>query len=110
MMFSDIPTSYKVMYPDGKIRTNAEVKTDYPILGTALGVIGFQTDSKGTVSDPVLMGYYDNVNSFVDAYVSQGAEVTDDMTPAQKCAVITEFVNTPQQSEEEEAIDAYLSL
>lgn len=107
--FSSIPDSYTIMYPDGQMKKKSEVIKDYPILGTALGVIGFQTDSSGTVSDPVLMGYYDNLNSAVDAYVSQGAEVTDDMTPAQKCAAITEFVNNPI-NDDEDALDTYLSM
>ena len=56
-----------------------------------------------------MMGYYDNINQFVDCYAGQGAQVTDDMTSAEKCEVITEFVNNPV-SEQEEALDAYLSL
>ena len=74
-----------------------------------MGVIGFQTDDAGTVGDLILMGYYDNINSFVDCYASQGAQVTADMTPAQKCEVITEFVNNPT-TEADEAVEAYLAL
>lgn len=108
-MFSEIPENYSILYPDGTIKTKAEVKKDYPILGTPMGVIGFTTDSTGAVTNPVLMGYYDNINSFVDCYVSQGAQVTSDMTPAQKCAAITEFVANPV-SEADEAVEAYLAL
>ena len=109
MMFSDIPSKAQVMYPDGTLKSRAEGIKDYPILGTSMGVIGFQTDDDGTVGDLILMGYYDNINSFVDCYASQGAQVTSDMTPAQKCAVITEFVNNPV-SEADEALDAYLAM
>ena len=109
IMFSEVPANAQVMYPDGTIKTKAEVIKDYPILGTSMGVIGFQTDDAGTVGDLILMGYYDNINSFVDCYVSQGAQVTSDMINAQKCAVITEFVNNPV-SEQDEALDAYLAL
>lgn len=109
MMFSDIPTNAQFMYPDGTLKARADVIKDYPILGTSMGVIGFQTDDAGTVGDLILMGYYDNINSFVDCYASQGAQVTADMTPAQKCAVITEFVNNPV-SEADEAVEAYLAL
>ena len=109
MMFSDVPENAQVMYPDGTIKDIAGVKADYPILGTPFGVIGFQTDSAGTVGDFIMMGYYDNINSFVDAYASQGAPVTDDMSNAEKCAVITEFVNNPVD-EAEEALDAYLGM
>lgn len=108
-LFSDIPTNAQIMYPDGTIKTKAEVIKDYPILGTAFGVIGFTTDDAGTVGDLIMMGYYDNINSFVDCYAGQGAQVTSDMTPAQKCATITEFVNNPV-SEADEALDAYLAL
>lgn len=108
-MFSDIPTNAQFMYPDGTLKARADVIKDYPILGTSMGVIGFQTDDAGTVGDLILMGYYDNINSFVDCYASQGAQVTADMTPAQKCAVITEFVNNPV-SEADEAVEAYLAL
>ena len=109
IMFSEVPATAQVMYPDGTIKAKAEVIKDYPILGTAYGVIGFQTDDAGTVGDLILMGYYDNINSFVDCYASQGAQVSADMTPAQKCAVITEFVNNPV-SEADEALDAYLAM
>ena len=109
MMFSDIPANAQVMYPDGTLTSRAEVIKDYPILGTSMGVIGFQTDDAGTVGDLILMGYYDNINSFVDCYASQGAQVTSSMTNAQKCAVITEFVNNPV-SEADEAVEAYLAL
>ena len=109
MMFSDIPANAQVMYPDGTIKARADVIKDYPILGTSMGVIGFTTDDAGTVGDLILMGYYDNINQFVDCYVSQGAQITSGMTPAQKCATITEFVNNPV-SEQDEALDAYLAL
>ena len=109
MMFSDIPTNAQVMYPDGTLKSRAEVIKDYPILGTSMGVIGFQTDDAGTVGDLILMGYYDNINQFVDCYTAQGAQITSDMTPAQKGATITEFVNNPV-SEADEALDAYLAL
>lgn len=109
MMFSDIPTNAQFIYPDGTLKARADVIKDYPILGTSMGVIGFQTDDAGTVGDLILMGYYDNINSFVDCYASQGAQVTSDMTSAQKCATITEFVNNPV-SEQDEALDAYLAL
>lgn len=109
IMFSEVPENAQVMYPDGTIKTKTEVKKDYPILGTPYGVIGFTTDDAGTVGDLILMGYYDNLNSFVDCYAGQGAQITSDMTPAQKCAVITEFVNNPV-SEADEALDAYLAL
>lgn len=109
MMFEEIPETSQVMYPDGQIKSIGEVKSEYPILGTPLGVIGFTTDDEGTVGEFILMGYYDNINSFVDTYKSQGAEITPDMTNAEKCAVITEFVNNPV-SEEDEALDAYLNM
>ena len=109
MMFEQLPTGSKIMYPNGQIKSIAEVRGDYPILGTSLGVIGFNTDDEGTVGDLILMGYYDNINSFVDTYKMQGAEVTSDMTNAEKCAVITEFVNNPV-SEGDEALDAYLNM
>ena len=108
-LFSDIPEDYNILYPDGTMRSKAEVAMDYPILSTSMGVIGFTADSKGTITNPVLMSYYDNINQFVDCYAGQGAQVTDDMTSAEKCEVITEFVNNPV-SEQEEALDAYLSL
>ena len=109
MMFSDIPSGAQFMYPDGTIKDRAGVVKDYPILGTAYGVIGFQTDAKGTVGDLIMMGYYDNINSFLDAYVPQGVEITDSMTNAQKCAAVTEFVANPPNSEED-ALDTYLSM
>ena len=109
MMFEDIPESSQVMYPDGTIKTNAEVKKDYPIFGTSLGVIGFTTDDAGTVGDLILMGFYDNLNSFVDAYVSQGCDLSEAKTNAEKCEIITEFVNNPV-SEEDEALETYLNL
>ena len=109
MMFEQLPTGSKIMYPDGQIKSMGEVKSDYPILGTPLGVVGFDTDDKGTVGELILMGYYDNINRFVDTYKMQGAEVTSDMTNAEKCAVITEFVNNPV-SEEDVALDAYLNM
>lgn len=109
MMFNSLPTGSKIMYPNGKIKSMSEVKLDYPILGTPFGVIGFNTDDEGTVGDLILMGYYDNINSFVDTYKSQGVEITSDMTNAEKCAVITEFVNNPV-NEEDEALDAYLNM
>lgn len=109
MMFSDVPSSAQIMYPNGAIKTKAEVIKDYPILGTSLGVIGFTTDDKGTVGDLIMMGYYDNINSFVDCYTSQGAEITDSMTDAQKCDVITEFVKNPT-TEADAAVEAYLNM
>ena len=109
MMFEDIPENAQVMYPDGTIKDKAGVKADYPVLGTSIGVIGFTTDEAGTVGDLILMGYYDNINSFVDAYAGQGAEVTADMTNAEKCEVITEFVNNPI-NDDEDALDTYLSM
>ena len=109
IMFSEVPEKSQVMYPDGTIKAKAEVIKDYPILGTSFGVIGFTTDDAGTVGDLIMMGYYDNINSFVDSYTSQGAQVTSDMTNAQKCEAITEFVNNPV-SEQDEALDAYLNM
>lgn len=109
MMFEDIPKSVQIMYPNGQIKSVDAVKQDYPILKTPMGVIGFNTDEYGSITDPILMGYYDNINSFVDTYKSQGVEITPDMTNAEKCAVITEFVNNPV-NEEDEALDAYLNM
>lgn len=109
IMFSEVPNTSKIMYPNGVIKTKDEVIKDYPVLGTSVGVIGITTDNKGTVGDLIMMGYYDNINSFLDSYTSQGAQITDDMTNAQKCEAITEFVNNPV-SEQEEALDAYLAL
>lgn len=109
MMYEDIPQTAKIMYPDGTMKSYEEVIADHPILGTPFGVIGFTTDDAGTVGDLILMGYYDNINQFVDVYSAQGAQVTSAMTNAEKCEVITEFVNNPV-SEEDEALDAYLSM
>lgn len=109
MMFTDIPETSQIMYPSGIIKSKDDVKADYPILGTSLGVIGFTTDDAGTVGDLIMMGYYDNVNKFVDIYKAQGAEVTSDMTNAEKCDVITEFVNNPVD-EAEDALDSYLAM
>ena len=109
IMFSEVPEKSQVMYPDGTIKAKADVIKDYPILGTAYGVIGFTTDDAGTVGDLIMMGYYDNINSFVDCYAGQGAQVTSDMTPAEKCAVITEFVNNPV-NDDEDSLDTYLSM
>ena len=109
IMFNEVPETAQVMYPDGITKSKAEVIKDYPILGTAFGVIGFTTDDAGTVGDLIRMGYYDNINQFVDCYVAQGAQVTADMTNAEKCAVITEFVNNPV-SEADAALDAYLAM
>ena len=109
IMFNEVPETAQVMYPDGTTKTKADVIKDYPILGTAFGVIGFTTDDAGTVGDLIMMGYYDNINQFVDCYASQGAQVTSNMTNSEKCAVITEFVNNPV-SEADEALDAYLAL
>ena len=109
IMFSEVPEKSQVMYPDGTTKTKAEVIKDYPILGTAFGVIGFITYDAGTVGDLILMGYYDNINQFVDSYTSQGAQITSDMTNAQKCEAITEFVNNPVY-EADEAVDAYLNM
>lgn len=109
IMFSEVPSSTKMMYPDGQIKTKAQVIEDYPVLGTSIGVIGITTDSKGTIGDLVMMGYYDNIHRFVDSYTSQGADVPESLTNAQKCAVITDFVNNPP-SEEEDALDTYLAM
>ena len=109
IMFSDVPASAQIMYPNGTTKTKDEVIKDYPVLGTSIGVIGITTDDKGTVGDLIMMGYYDNINSFVDCYASQGAQITDDMTNAQKCEAITEFVKNPT-SEADEAVDAYLNM
>lgn len=109
IMFSDVPVSAQIMYPNGAIKTKDEVIKDYPVLGTPIGVIGITTDDKGTVGDLIMMGYYDNINSFLDSYTSQGAQITDDMTNAQKCEAITEFVKNPT-SEADEAVEAYLAL
>ena len=109
MMFEDVPETSQVMYPDGTIKSNAEVKKDYPILGTSLGVIGFTTDDAGTVGDLILMGYYDDVNSFVDAYTSQGCDLSAATTNAEKCAIITDFVNNPV-NEADEALEAYMEM
>lgn len=109
IMFSEVPANAQVMYPDGTIKTKAEVIKDYPILGTSMGVIGFTTDDAGTVGDLILMGYYDSYPAFKDCYTAQGAQVTADMSMAEGCAVITEFVNNPV-SEADEALDAYLSM
>ena len=49
-LFSDIPEDYNILYPDGTMRSKAEVAMDYPILSTSMGVIGFTADSKGTNS------------------------------------------------------------
>lgn len=109
MMFNEIPDTTMVMYQDGTIKSVDEVKVDYPILGTALGVIGFTTDDKGTVGDLIVMGYYDNINRVVDIYKMQGAEINADMTDAEKCEAITEFINNPV-SEADEALDAFLNM
>ena len=109
IMFSDVPANAQIMYPDGTLKSRADVINDYPILGTSLGVIGFTTDDKGTVGDLIMMGYYDNINSFLDSYTSQGAQITDDMTNAQKCEAITEFVKNPT-SEADDAVEAYLNM
>mgnify|MGYP003305134450 CR=1 FL=1 len=109
MMFEDIPETSQIMYPNGAIKTKDEVKTDYPILATKFGVIGITTDDEGTVGELIMMGYYDDVNRFVDTYKSQGAEVTSDMTYAEKCEAITEFVNNPVD-EAEDALDSYLAM
>ena len=108
-MFSEVPEKSQVMYPDGTIKTKAEVIKDYPILGTSMGVIGFTTDDAGTVGDLIMMGYYDSYPAFKDCYTAQGAQVTSEMSMSEGCAVITEFVNNPL-SEQEEALDAYLAL
>lgn len=109
IMFSEVPETSQIMYPDGTIKSKADVIKDYPVLGTPIGVIGITTDDAGTVGDLIMMGYYDNINSFVDCYASQGAQVTSDMTYAQKCEAITEFVKNPT-TEADEAVDAYLSM
>lgn len=109
IMFNEIPETSQIMLPNGEIESVEQVKARYPILKTPLGVIGFTTDDEGTVGELILMGYYDNINSFVDTYKSQGVEITPDMTNSEKCAVITEFVNNPV-SEEDEALDAFLSM
>lgn len=109
MMFEDVPETSKIMYPDGSTKTKEEVKKDYPILATPLGVIGFTADDSGTVGDPILMGYYDDVVSMCDSFISQGCDLSEAKTNAEKCAVITDFVNNPV-SEEDAALEAYLAL
>ena len=109
MMFEDIPENATIMYPDHSCHTKDEVKNDYPILATPLGMIGFTTDAAGTVGDFIFMGYFDSVNVFRDVYVKQGAEVTPEMSNAEACEVITEFVNNPP-NDEEDALDTYLSM
>lgn len=108
-MFKDIPTSSKIMKPNGEIRTNSELRSDYPILGTSLGVIGFTTDDAGTVGDLIIMGYYDNINSCVDSYVKMGCDLSEATTNAEKCAIITEFVNNPV-NEADVALEAYMEM
>lgn len=110
VMFNTIPEDYTIFYADGSAHTNAETKARYPILTTPLGVIGITTDENGTIENPVFMGYYDNYNSFRKTYADQGCELTDTMTKDEVCAAITEFVNTPQLSLEDEAIADYLAL
>lgn len=109
MMFNEIPDTTMIMYQDGSLKSVNDVKVDYPILGTTLGVIGFTTDDNGTVGDLIVMGYYDNINRVVDIYKAQGAEITSDMTNTEKCAVITEFINNPVD-EVDEALDAYFNM
>jgi len=109
IMFEDVPEACQVMFPNGEIKTKDEVKAKYPILGTNLGVIGITTGDDGTLGELIMMGRYDNINQLVDIYREQGAEFTPEMTNAEKCEVITEFINNPV-TEGDAALDAFLSM
>ena len=101
--------STQFMEPDGSISTKAEIIQKYPILGTKFGVVVFVTDSAGTVEELVMMVGYENINMVDDIFIAEGADITLDMTIAEKCAGITEFVNN-RTSEEEDALDSYLAM
>ena len=109
MMFEDIPKDAKIMHPSGLIETVEQVIERYPILGTEVGVIGFATDEKGTVGKMISMGAYGNIHTFTESFAKQGADITDDMTNAEKCDAITEFANEPI-NDDEDALDTYLSM
>lgn len=98
-MFEDVPEGATIMYPSGTMKTKAEVKQDYPVLGTPIGLIGITVKSDGKMTNPILMGYYDNIISFESNYEAQGVVFTEDMTNAQKCDAVTEFVNQPKEAE-----------
>ena len=109
MMFEEIPESSMIMKPDGAIRTNMELKIDYPIFNTNLGVIGFSTDEAGSIRDPIIMGFYGDIYGLLDSCKRMGHEIPSDVSNSEKCAIITELLNNPI-NEEEEALDAYLEM
>lgn len=98
MMFSDMKAK-QIMYPNGAIKTRDEVIADYPILGTPLGVVGIRCEDNGVVEDLALMESYNNLYAIVDAYKAQGVVFPDGISNAEKCEIITTFVNSPKTSE-----------
>lgn len=98
-MFEDVPKESAIMYPSGAIKTNAEVKADYPILGTPMGVLGVTVGKDGKLTNPVMMNSYYNIMAFEQMYEEQGCAIEDSLTNAQKCAVVTAFVNQPKEAE-----------
>lgn len=101
--------SQMFMEQDGSISTKEQIIKKYPILGTKYGVVLFATDSAGTIEDVVMMYAYENINIIDDIFIAEGADITLDMTVAEKCAGITEFVNN-RTSDEEDALDSYLAM
>lgn len=95
VMFEDVPADYKVMYPSGKIKTKDEVIGDYPVLGTPMGVVGVTVTKDGVLTNPIRMGSYYDIMTLEDTYEAQGCAIDDGLTNAEKCEVITEFVNQP---------------
>ena len=95
MMFEDVKAT-KIMYPSGKIVSRAQCIESYPILGTPLGVAGFTCGKDGKIDDIALLFTYQDIYTFEDMFEKQGVAFTDEMSNAQKCEVVTTFVNAPK--------------
>lgn len=106
--FSEVP-DVMIMFPDGSLHTKAETAEIYTILATDMGVIGVTANDDGSLTDPVCMASYDNINVLTPSFSSMGCDFSAAKTISEKCAVITDFVNNPV-NEEDEALEAYLSL
>lgn len=106
--FFEVP-DVMIMFPDGSLHTKAETAEIYTILATDMGVIGVTANDDGSLTNPVCMASYDNINVLTPSFSSMGCDFSAAKTISEKCAVITDFVNNPV-NEEEEAIETYLSL
>lgn len=99
IMFEDVPKESMIMYPSGAVKTNAEVKAEYPILGTPMGVLGITVGKDGKLTNPIMMNSYYNIMAFEQMYEEQGCAIEDSLTNAQKCDVVNAFVNSKKAEE-----------